>query len=610
MPRINYIAKHKKKIGSGGQMDPDTLKRALIKALTMTAAQLEHEGFSHGTAQRLRRKVAELKLTRESIGGMTSKELHKIYYKKAKPVQSNNKIMPDIDYLQDKYIKSHLEAKTPSQKKLALTRKSVIELYYFNDPKNKEFVDSGESSFLSLSRVCHIWREHEKQIKKPVYMKEHEMAGEAEYDFTGVRLPYVVNGATHYATFIVAVLTGSRYIFVKAIANQSQPVVCDAIADSFRYFGGCPHVIRIDNFKAAVKKAARYQGQLTDEMINFKEFFNIGVFTCRSGRPKDKGAVEAAVKYVTRYALSIANNHVKDGNPFSSLDEINSFIAPHIARMNECKVRGMKSSRKELFDIEKGLLQQPVSWDYRFFESFIITVSETARFTFEDHTYAIPSKWIGQKVTVHTTNQTVSFLSLDTVIVSYKRMDGVQGLSAIHGVIEKQHLIYDIFSIKNQEDLLLEWAEAIGGHVKSWCDFQLTHCKYGYADKIRYIHKFLTIVKANKAHYSIFDRCVKEHMYKGFDSLICSELIKIWDRYEKPAIYNYDDVYNDKTYMALGEAVILGHCDLMLWPLPQKEITSQTSSTQGSENQSRPKEFLNGHAVYDERFAYIKNQLS
>ena len=177
-------------------------------------------------------------------------------------------------------------------------------------------------------------------------------------------------------------------------------------------------------------------------------------------------------------------------------------------------------------------------------------------------------------------------------------------------LLKKQHLIYDIFSIKNQEDLLLEWAEAIGEHVKSWCDFQLNHCKYGYADKIRYIHKFLTIVKANKAHYSIFDRCVKEHMYKGFDSLICSELIKIWDRYEKPAIYNYDDVYNDKTYMALGEAVILGHCDLMLWPLPQKEITSQTSSTQGSENQSRPKEFLNGHAVYDERFAYIKNQLS
>ncbi|WP_113745144.1 Mu transposase domain-containing protein [Anaerobiospirillum thomasii] len=65
-------------------------------------------------------------------------------------------------------------------------------------------------------------------------------------------------------------------------------------------------------------------------------------------------------------------------------------------------------------------MQQPASWDYRFFESFIITVSETARFTFEDHTYAIPSKWIGQKVTVHTTNQTVSFLSLDTVIVSYK----------------------------------------------------------------------------------------------------------------------------------------------------------------------------------------------
>ncbi|SPT78872.1 hypothetical protein [Anaerobiospirillum thomasii] len=38
-------------------MDPDTLKRALIKALTMTAAQLEHEGFSHGTAQRLRLKL-------------------------------------------------------------------------------------------------------------------------------------------------------------------------------------------------------------------------------------------------------------------------------------------------------------------------------------------------------------------------------------------------------------------------------------------------------------------------------------------------------------------------------------------------------------------------
>ena len=99
---------------------------------------------------------------------------------------------------------------------------------------------------------------------------------------------------------MVGVLPASGHFYVKAIADQSLPQVCTAVADSFRYWGGCPEVIRVDNFKAAVTKASRYGGEVNADFAAMARFFNCEVFTCRSRTPQDKATVEAVVKYVTR----------------------------------------------------------------------------------------------------------------------------------------------------------------------------------------------------------------------------------------------------------------------------------------------------------------------
>ena len=109
---------------------------------------------------------------------------------------------------------------------------------------------------------------------------------------------------------MVGVLPASGHFYVKAIADQSLPQVCTAVADSFRYWGGCPEVIRVDNFKAAVTNA---------DFAAMARFFNCEVFTCRTRTPQDKATVEAVVKYVTRYALAKANHYLNEGGRFNSL---------------------------------------------------------------------------------------------------------------------------------------------------------------------------------------------------------------------------------------------------------------------------------------------------
>ena len=615
MPRAGYIPLFKKKIGRGCQMEPTVLKAALLKALHNVSTSLEKEGFKHGTAVRLRRKVRDLGLTQEKIGSMTAQELHDLYYKKNVPVRSFNKIEPDYLLLQDKFLKSKLRAKTPSQKKLALTKKSIVELYYINLPENKEKVERGEGYLYSISHVLHKWALMSENKKEPVYIKEHDFGNEAEYDFTGVKIPYEVDGQKRYATFIVAVLTGSRYIFVKAIESQAQEPVFNAIVDSFKFFGGCPNVIRIDNFKAAVKESGRYQGQLTDEMRNFKEFFNIAVFTCRAYKPKDKGIVEASVKYVTRYALSIANNYVNEGNSFHSLKEINDYIAPYIAKINQSKVRGTKSSREELLKIEQPILQQPASWDYQYFKNIVIKVPQNSRFLLNQHEYAIPPKWIGEKINVHITNENVAFLNVSSPIVSYRRLDGVKQVSAIPNIIPKQHLSYDIYRIENQNDVLLEWAEAIGPNTKKWCLYTLKNSRFSHPDKIRYINKFLSIVKGNTAHYAAFDKCVHDNMYVSFKRLTSSKMLSIWEKKEKPNGFVLDKIYTQANYIALGKYIIYGKATKMKWSLLNEILQSPLVIKQKTPEHSiniisESKEYLNGIESYSKRFSFIKSQLN
>ena len=602
MPRKGYINPKQTNLGKGNHMEPKLLKDALLKACKHRPSELERlYNFKHGTACRLCKKVKELGLNEDKLNSMTSKEAHALYYKKQKPIESieKNKIEPNLELLEQQYNLS----KVKSHAKLKLTRELTIEEYYFNDPKNKELVQAGTHIFYSKSHILTLWRNYRNTIVKPTYARQHVLGDEAEYDFTGVKLPYTEGGIEKYATILVATLTGSGHIYVKAIENQSLPAVCNAIADSFRFWGGCPNVIRIDNFKAACVQAGRYQGIYTEDFYKLTSFFNVDIHSCRVRKATDKGSVEACVKYTTRYALAKANHRIVNGLKFNSLNEINSFLKPLINDMNNRRIRGRSKSRQEVFEqYEKPLLHQPISWDYSYDVSYSAKVAPNCRILYNEHQYALPIKWIGEQVTVTITSTSIRITQNSHLIASYPRKDFQKGVSAYEGYILDEHLSFDIFCIENQENLLLEWASNIGPNVYEWCHDMLYKNKQTYSDKVRLVNKLLSIPNANVLDYERFNLCVKEACISSLHKVTCHEIIKKWERCEQSTTYSEDPLYNNKNYRTIIIDYITCKSSSIDWSLKKQNLSY-------NDDDIAPKEFLNGHELYATKYAHVSNYL-
>ena len=81
-------------------------------------------GLKHGTAVSACSKVRELCLTQEKIGAMAPSQVAVLYYARknaAKAIAGQEKIMPDLTLLQEKWQMTRSQGSMPRDRKLALT---------------------------------------------------------------------------------------------------------------------------------------------------------------------------------------------------------------------------------------------------------------------------------------------------------------------------------------------------------------------------------------------------------------------------------------------------------------------------------------------------------
>ena len=587
-------------------MDQVVLKKALLFALTHRPSEVEKQlRFKHGTAIRLCKKARALQLTKEQVALMTPQQLSELYYARQQPrcKQDEGKIIrPDLALLQEKWLQAQPHNSLSRERKLALNYQLIVDLYYLQLPANAELVKQGYS-LLSAGQVLRLWREYRRTRVNAVYRVKHEYGVEAEYDFCGVKLRYYDGTTPCDATILVGVLPASGYFYVKALKDQSLAQVCDGVADSFRFWGGCPQVLRVDNFKAAVSKASHLGGEVNPNFAALARYFNCEVFTCRSRTPTDKGCVEATVKVVTRYALALTQHYLNAGGKFNSLKELNEYLRPLCDRLLKRPIRGIKKSRQELFEeCERPCLRHPDSWDYRFTDTFGLRVPTNGRITFKEHDYALPVSLIGQAVNVETTASSITFTHANVPIATYPRRDG-PGLSTQEDYIPKHHLIYDIFAINHQDSLLLQWALRIGPDVVSWCREALNK-KGRYADIVRRVHAVLALPKSYIKLYPQLNLIIKELRGRSLNDKLSSGLI--YDKWQQQR-HKYDGAQdkccNAEIYFNSGKAVVTGKASVMVWP-GLSDVTPVTLPSAASAH-----EYLHSVTMYRNRYAAVLSSL-
>ena len=121
--------------------------------------------------------------------------------------------------------------------------------------------------------------------------------------------------------FLVAVLSYSRRIFVKAFLHERQEQWLDGIAAAFRHFGGVPLEVLGDNARCLVLRRDREAQTVTfhPAYLAFCRDWDVQPRACQPYRARTKGKTESGVKYVKRNAIA--------GRRFESFAALEAYLA-------------------------------------------------------------------------------------------------------------------------------------------------------------------------------------------------------------------------------------------------------------------------------------------
>ena len=116
----------------------------------------------------------------------------------------------------------------------------------------------------------------------------------------------VIAGTSVRVFLLVAVLSYSRRLFVKAFLNERGDDWRDGLAAAFAHFGGVPRVLLGDNARALVLGRDRATGTVTfnPAYLAFCRDWDVQPRACAPYRARTKGKTEAGVKFVKRNALA------------------------------------------------------------------------------------------------------------------------------------------------------------------------------------------------------------------------------------------------------------------------------------------------------------------
>ncbi len=151
------------------------------------------------------------------------------------------------------------------------------------------------------------------------------------------------------------VLKYSGRAFRKVVWKSSKEIWCRLHEEAFRYFGGCPEYVALDNLKEGVIKPDIYDPELNTLYAAMLSHYDVAADPARVKDPNRKGTVENGVKYTQNTALK--------GRKFDCIEAQNDWLMHWEKRWAAPRIHGRaKRQVEEMFQEEKPcLLPLPLS---------------------------------------------------------------------------------------------------------------------------------------------------------------------------------------------------------------------------------------------------------
>jgi len=263
-----------------------------------------------------------------------------------------------------------------------------------------------------------FWREYRRRYPQvPLELHKIHPPGErCEIDYKGDApgLGYIDRRTREFVPcrLFGAVLAFSQLFFPCATHTEKQPDLFASISHAYAYFGGVPMTSAVDNAKAAVNKAHRYDPDIHREFAHFSDHFGTAPLAMRPGKPKDKNLIENALGVFWRWARRQLR-----GKTFHSLSELNDFLGQLADLFNDRVQRKYGVSRRQKFeDGERARLLPLPAAPYSFGEWKTAKVHPDCHIQVGKNFYSVPFTLRGREVEVRVTAALVeAYSNLDCV---------------------------------------------------------------------------------------------------------------------------------------------------------------------------------------------------
>ena len=301
--------------------------------------------------------------------------------------------------------------------------------------------------------VRHLKRKDPKQYDRLEFLSGEE----AQVDYGRGAATLHTSGKYRRPRLFIMTLKYSARAFRKVVWNSSKQTWAKLHEEAFRYFGGCPEYVTLDNLKEAVIKADIYDPALNALYAAMLEHYGVTADPARVNDSNRKGTVENAVKHTQNTALK--------GRKFEDIELQNDWLRHWEERWAALRIHGRaKRQVEEMFQEEKPYLAQLPLTPFRYFDQEKRTVYDDGTIQVGKSYYAASPAPLYSQVVVRIYDHEIEILDPHRMEVIRRHPKALRPGSLLMQPADR------IFNPSRQTDRLLAKAELVGPHTFALCE--------------------------------------------------------------------------------------------------------------------------------------------
>ena len=348
----------------------------------------KHFGIARDTVAALLREPAEAGERRYSR-------------RKARAAPVRERVLPYIEgWLQEN---SRLQRWAPKQRWTA--HRMWVEL-------TSRGISVAESTVRQLVREC-------RQAPPKAFVPLTFAPGErAEFDFG--QAVVLLDGVQTAVPYLAGRLRYSGAIFVECFPSERQDCFLLGQRHAFEFWGGVPTTVVYDNLKPAVLRVLEGHRRTEQEALkHFRSVYRFEAVFTNTAAGWEKGSVENLVGYARR-------NFFVPVPVVASLDALNAQLREACLADQQRTMAGRPTPIADLLATERAALVPLPERPLEIGELREVVVRPTGRVRFETNEYSVPTRYVGQRLTLRADPFRVRVAAGEVVVAEHARCYGRQ----------------------------------------------------------------------------------------------------------------------------------------------------------------------------------------